>query len=276
MRANEWSARNLLYSMRYNTGCGVLVPTSGQRQVVFEDMKLLCKQYFPDEHKEIKIRFAVPADEMKEDDDELELEEELDEDKEASISDVLDEEKGVRHDEFFAFQEDPLQGNSIGIGGDPQLSDTVSHVIEDTRQPVDLQADMKCQVMEDTRLAGAPAESDETTAQEESKHHVPTDQEMVASEELKDEPATDATDASSVKNAASGGSTPVDQAHSIQSASPSKDDQANSIDIASQSRDDTLPVLSTLSVEQGDLVQSEESEARNFGEDAGDGKSDSS
>lgn len=65
--------------MRFNTRCGVLVPASGQRQVVFDDMKLLCNQYFPDEYEEIQARFAAPAEEKREGDNDLELKEELEE-----------------------------------------------------------------------------------------------------------------------------------------------------------------------------------------------------
>ncbi|KLU86621.1 hypothetical protein MAPG_05633 [Magnaporthiopsis poae ATCC 64411] len=45
----DWDARNVLYSLPYNVGNAVYVPGSTQRQIVYEDMKILCKMFCPDE-----------------------------------------------------------------------------------------------------------------------------------------------------------------------------------------------------------------------------------
>ncbi|PGH00306.1 hypothetical protein AJ79_08237 [Helicocarpus griseus UAMH5409] len=44
---NDWDGRNLLYSLRFNIGTAILVPECHQREVVFEDMKELCRRYCP-------------------------------------------------------------------------------------------------------------------------------------------------------------------------------------------------------------------------------------
>ena len=48
---DDWDARNLLYSLTFNIGNTIYIPGSNQRQVVFDDMMTLCKQFCPDELK---------------------------------------------------------------------------------------------------------------------------------------------------------------------------------------------------------------------------------
>ncbi|KAI4122571.1 MAG: hypothetical protein LQ347_006459 [Umbilicaria vellea] len=45
----EWDARNLLYSLRYNLSPAIFIPGCNLRQVVFEDMTELCKKFCPKE-----------------------------------------------------------------------------------------------------------------------------------------------------------------------------------------------------------------------------------
>ncbi|KAF2962994.1 hypothetical protein GQX73_g10578 [Xylaria multiplex] len=45
----EWDDRNLLYSLRYDLGAAILIPGCDQRQVVKDNMTLLCKKFFPQE-----------------------------------------------------------------------------------------------------------------------------------------------------------------------------------------------------------------------------------
>ncbi|KAI8949376.1 Fructosamine kinase-domain-containing protein [Xylaria longipes] len=46
---DEWDDRNLLYSLRYDLGTAILIPGCNQRQVVKDNMTLLCKKFCPDE-----------------------------------------------------------------------------------------------------------------------------------------------------------------------------------------------------------------------------------
>ncbi|OXV05677.1 hypothetical protein Egran_06556 [Elaphomyces granulatus] len=46
---DDWDGRNLLYSLRFNIGTAILIPGCNQREVVFEDMKELCRTYCPDD-----------------------------------------------------------------------------------------------------------------------------------------------------------------------------------------------------------------------------------
>jgi protein-ribulosamine 3-kinase len=43
----DWDARNLLYSLTFNIGNTIYIPGSQQRQVVFDDMRTLCKLFYP-------------------------------------------------------------------------------------------------------------------------------------------------------------------------------------------------------------------------------------
>jgi protein-ribulosamine 3-kinase len=43
----DWDARNLLYSLTFNIGNTIYIPGSQQRQVVFDDMRTLCKLFCP-------------------------------------------------------------------------------------------------------------------------------------------------------------------------------------------------------------------------------------
>ena len=47
--AEDWDARNLLYSLTFNIGNTIYIPGSTQRLVVYEDMTTLCKMFCPDE-----------------------------------------------------------------------------------------------------------------------------------------------------------------------------------------------------------------------------------
>ena len=185
--ANEWSARHLLYSMRYNTGCGVLVPTSGQRQVVFNDMKLLCREYFPEEYNEIQMRFVAPSERKIDVNDDLELEEELDEDKEVCISNAAEEEKGPHQDEFVTTQEEQSQESSNLTKEDPQDLIKVVPDIEGLNSTVDTPVDVQNEVTEGKHLAGAFADNNKLMSPEEKKEHALADQKTPVSEELGDE-----------------------------------------------------------------------------------------
>ncbi|KAL8826747.1 MAG: hypothetical protein Q9170_007285 [Blastenia crenularia] len=59
---DEWDARNLLYSLRFNIGTAILIPGCNQRNVVFDDMTELCKMFCPDD-----LRSALSHDNGKED-----------------------------------------------------------------------------------------------------------------------------------------------------------------------------------------------------------------
>ncbi|KAL9120851.1 MAG: hypothetical protein Q9187_002589 [Circinaria calcarea] len=45
----DWDSRNLLYSLRFNVGAGVLIPGSNYRELVFEDLKELCRRICPED-----------------------------------------------------------------------------------------------------------------------------------------------------------------------------------------------------------------------------------
>lgn len=47
----DWDARNLLYSLTFNIGNTIYIPGSQQRQIVFDDMHMLCHLFCPDELK---------------------------------------------------------------------------------------------------------------------------------------------------------------------------------------------------------------------------------
>ncbi|KAI1149629.1 Fructosamine kinase-domain-containing protein [Nemania diffusa] len=51
--------RNMLYSMRFNISCSVLIPANGQRLVVLEDMKFLCRKFCPGEVEKVETRLKV-------------------------------------------------------------------------------------------------------------------------------------------------------------------------------------------------------------------------
>ena len=185
--ANEWSAHYLLSSMRYNAGCGVLVPTSGQRQVVFDDMKLLCRQYFPDEYKEIQTKFAAHTEEELDVNDDLELEEELDDDREACVSKAPDQEKKAHENGLVTTQKESLQGSSVLTREDPEDPVKVVPDIEGPNLTADTPVDVQNEVTDGEHLVGAFADSDKLTASEEAKDHASVDQEAPVPEELGDE-----------------------------------------------------------------------------------------
>ena len=71
MKEDDWDARNLLYSLRFNIGTAILIPGCNQRQVVYEDMTKLCKMFCPedlhpgnesDEHPEEEEEAEEPED----------------------------------------------------------------------------------------------------------------------------------------------------------------------------------------------------------------------
>ncbi|KAI9688768.1 MAG: hypothetical protein M1822_001125 [Bathelium mastoideum] len=47
--AEDWDARNLLYSLTFNIGNTIYIPSSSQKQVVYDDMTTLCRMFCPDE-----------------------------------------------------------------------------------------------------------------------------------------------------------------------------------------------------------------------------------
>ncbi|PHH85027.1 hypothetical protein CDD83_1026 [Cordyceps sp. RAO-2017] len=47
--ADEWEARNLLYSLPFNIANAAYIPGSTLRDVVYEDMKTLCELFCPTE-----------------------------------------------------------------------------------------------------------------------------------------------------------------------------------------------------------------------------------
>lgn len=46
---DDWDARNLLYSLRFNIGTAILIPGCNQRQVVLDDVTELCKMFCPED-----------------------------------------------------------------------------------------------------------------------------------------------------------------------------------------------------------------------------------
>ena len=46
---DDWDARNLLYSLAFNIGNTIYIPGSNQRQIVYDDMTILCKMFCADE-----------------------------------------------------------------------------------------------------------------------------------------------------------------------------------------------------------------------------------
>ena len=91
--ADDWDARNLLYSLTFNIGNTIYIPGSSQRQVIYDDMTALCNMFFPEDLKrELKgIRSVDSVDEQastvatdtegtEEDEDTSEVEEEEEED----------------------------------------------------------------------------------------------------------------------------------------------------------------------------------------------------
>ncbi|KDB23120.1 hypothetical protein H109_04938 [Trichophyton interdigitale MR816] len=58
---DDWNGRNLLYSLRFNTGTSILIDKCGQREAVFEGMKELCRMYFPDDGQMISQSLLRPA-----------------------------------------------------------------------------------------------------------------------------------------------------------------------------------------------------------------------
>ncbi|KAK2787219.1 hypothetical protein FQN52_007308 [Onygenales sp. PD_12] len=49
----DWDGRNLLYSLRFNIGTAILIPGCNQREVVYEDMKELCRKYCPEDYHKL-------------------------------------------------------------------------------------------------------------------------------------------------------------------------------------------------------------------------------
>lgn len=47
--AEDWDARNILYSLTFNIGNTLYIPGSEQRQVVYDDMTTLCQMFCPDD-----------------------------------------------------------------------------------------------------------------------------------------------------------------------------------------------------------------------------------
>ncbi|KAF2106231.1 Fructosamine/Ketosamine-3-kinase [Lophiotrema nucula] len=45
----EWDARHVLYSLTFNIGNAIYIPGSQQRQVVYDDMVMLCNKFYPSE-----------------------------------------------------------------------------------------------------------------------------------------------------------------------------------------------------------------------------------
>ncbi|KAK3347045.1 Fructosamine kinase-domain-containing protein [Lasiosphaeria hispida] len=78
----EWNDRNLLYSLRFDLGTAILIPGCNQRQVVKDNMTVLCKKFFPDELRllenqaetplQVAIRGGGAEEEEEEEEEELE------------------------------------------------------------------------------------------------------------------------------------------------------------------------------------------------------------
>ncbi|KAI1259687.1 Fructosamine kinase-domain-containing protein [Xylariaceae sp. FL1019] len=74
---DEWDDRNLLYSLRYDLGAAILIPGCNQRQIVKNNMTLLCQKFCPDELRAAQgWRSLVGLKDPIGDDDEEEEEEE--------------------------------------------------------------------------------------------------------------------------------------------------------------------------------------------------------
>ncbi|KAL8698399.1 MAG: hypothetical protein Q9224_001870 [Gallowayella concinna] len=56
----EWDARNLLYSLRYDLATFIHYPRSNLRQSVFDGMTELCRTYFPDELRQAQQDLRIP------------------------------------------------------------------------------------------------------------------------------------------------------------------------------------------------------------------------
>ncbi|OBT65900.1 hypothetical protein VE03_05399 [Pseudogymnoascus sp. 23342-1-I1] len=49
LKAADWDARNILYSLIFNIGNTIYIPGSTQQQVIFDDMTTLCNMFCPDD-----------------------------------------------------------------------------------------------------------------------------------------------------------------------------------------------------------------------------------
>lgn len=69
---DDWDARNLLYSLRFNIGTAILIPGCNQRQVVFDDMTELCKMFCPEDLQSKNYSEAWAEQEETEEPEEIE------------------------------------------------------------------------------------------------------------------------------------------------------------------------------------------------------------
>ena len=164
----------------------MLIPTSGQRQVVFDDMKVLCQQYFPNEFREIEMKFSGPTKETVDNDEELDLEEELDDEREGPADGVQDEQKGGDlWERGFSTNED--QSGKIA------------------KQAYDTPVDLKTEIMNETWPTGcnaAQANDIEATARDGLKDNIPINQEDAVSGIEEGRKAAAADSMSPMQNAA--------------------------------------------------------------------------
>ncbi|KAI9690718.1 MAG: hypothetical protein M1820_009870 [Bogoriella megaspora] len=64
--AEDWDARNLLYSLTFNIGNTIYIPGSQQRQVVYDDMENLCKMFCPQDLEiEMQELYQLPEHTVK-------------------------------------------------------------------------------------------------------------------------------------------------------------------------------------------------------------------
>ncbi|KAK3941651.1 Fructosamine kinase-domain-containing protein [Diplogelasinospora grovesii] len=78
----EWNDRNLLYSLRYDLATAILIPGCNQRQVVKDNMTLLCKKFCIDDLLGFKRIKSISLRNRGYDEDEEEEEEEAEEEEE--------------------------------------------------------------------------------------------------------------------------------------------------------------------------------------------------
>ena len=65
----DWTARNLLYSLTFNIGITIQIAGSIQRHVVYENMTTLCKTFFPEDLKKKLQEVSDPSAKVGDKDD---------------------------------------------------------------------------------------------------------------------------------------------------------------------------------------------------------------
>ena len=67
----DWDARNLLYSLRFNIGTAILIPGCNQRQVVFDDTTELCKMFCSADLRSENEKYDIAEEEKSEEQEEM-------------------------------------------------------------------------------------------------------------------------------------------------------------------------------------------------------------